>query len=259
MTYFIRRGDQQYGPYTLGDLQRYVASGHISAEDEAYTEGGGAAGRVGALLAQPQAEPSPFAPVGSAAAADSSTSPFGSPQAGVPLAIPPGAYLPAYQKPRMANGAPLPPDFHWGWLLLLHFPTCGVITFVWMFLQAWWVRQLDPGNRAVWYFGAYLGVSYLFGMPIGIITNLVDPRTVAESELFFFAMFGGVILVSLGSGALFIIGAFSMRRSMLNYFNSVENINLRLNGVMTFFFPIWYFQYHMSRIAQWKKTGMYPM
>lgn len=258
MTYFIRRGDQQYGPYTLGDLQRYVASGHISPDDEAYSDGGAAAGRVAEVLAQPQPSPSPFAPVGSSPLGSSAAEP-GAPYAATASPIPPGAFLPAYQKPTMANGAQLPPDFHWGWLLLLHFPTCGMITFVWMFLQAWWVRQIDSSSRAIWYFGAYLGVSYLIGIPIGIITNLVDPRTVAESEIFFFAMFGVAILASLGSGVLFIIGAFSMRRSMLNYFNSVENIGLRLNPVMTFFFPIWYFQYHMSRIAQWKKTGVFPM
>jgi hypothetical protein len=259
MTYFIRRGDQQYGPYTLGDLQRYVASGHISAEDEAYTEGGGAAGRVGALLAQPQAEPSPFAPVGGAAAADPSASPFGSPQPASPMAIPSGAYLPAYQKPRMANGAPLPPDFHWGWLLLLHIPTCGMITFVWLFLQAWWVRQLDRENRAVWYFAGNLGLSYLVGLPLNLTFSFMSESDDVTSPELIFVLIGVYLLVVIGGLVLFVIGAFSMRRSMLNYFNSVENINLRLNGVMTFFFPIWYFQYHMSRIAQWKKTGMYPM
>ena len=43
---------------------------------------------------------------------------------------------------------------------------------------------------------------------------------------------------------------------MLNYYNSVEPINLRLSGVMTFFFNILYLQYHMTRIARWKQTGI---
>ncbi|MGO8986704.1 MAG: DUF4339 domain-containing protein [Terriglobales bacterium] len=33
MNYFISRNDQQYGPYTLADLQRYVASGSILVTD----------------------------------------------------------------------------------------------------------------------------------------------------------------------------------------------------------------------------------
>ena len=36
----------------------------------------------------------------------------------------------------------------------------------------------------------------------------------------------------------------------------MEPINLRLSGVMTFFFNILYFQYHFTRIAEWKRTGM---
>jgi GYF domain 2 len=42
MNYFISRAEQQYGPYTLADLQRYVASGDILVTDltrsEAITE-----------------------------------------------------------------------------------------------------------------------------------------------------------------------------------------------------------------------------
>jgi hypothetical protein len=33
MNYFITRDGQQYGPYTLADLQRYVASGEILLTD----------------------------------------------------------------------------------------------------------------------------------------------------------------------------------------------------------------------------------
>jgi hypothetical protein len=34
-------------------------------------------------------------------------------------------------------------------------------------------------------------------------------------------------------------------------------VGLRLSAAMTFFFNILYFQYHLSRIAQWKKTGQF--
>jgi hypothetical protein len=39
MNYFISRNDQQYGPYTLADLQRYVATGSILVSDMTCSEG----------------------------------------------------------------------------------------------------------------------------------------------------------------------------------------------------------------------------
>lgn len=258
MHYFITRGSQEYGPYTLGDLQRYLASGHVSPEDTVRPDGGVAATlRVRELLAQASPSASPFPPTGT----ESLTS--GIPgtsarQAPFPIAIPPGAYVPAYQKPTMANGAPLPPNLHWGLLLLFHFLTCGVITLVWMFLQAWWVKQLDRSSRAVWFFAGHLGISYLIGTPIGFALNFVDEDSFRESPVVWIALAGTVILVTLASLVLYVMGAFSMRRSLQDYFNSTENIGLRLGPVMTFFFPIWYFQYHINRIVQWKRTGILP-
>jgi hypothetical protein len=43
---------------------------------------------------------------------------------------------------------------------------------------------------------------------------------------------------------------------MEEYYNTVENIGLSLSGGMTFFFNVIYFQYHINRIARWKKTGV---
>jgi hypothetical protein len=51
------------------------------------------------------------------------------------------------------------------------------------------------------------------------------------------------------------MAVFQMRSSIENYYNTVEPINLRLSGVMTFFFAVYYFQHHFSRIANWKRTG----
>jgi hypothetical protein len=57
------------------------------------------------------------------------------------------------------------------------------------------------------------------------------------------------------AAVIYLIGAFQMRSDLEDYYNTVEPINLRLSGVMTFFFSVYYFQYHLSRIAAWKKTG----
>ena len=38
MPYQVSRNGQLYGPYTLEDLQRYIASGHVLASDLAKSE-----------------------------------------------------------------------------------------------------------------------------------------------------------------------------------------------------------------------------
>jgi hypothetical protein len=63
----------------------------------------------------------------------------------------------------------------------------------------------------------------------------------------------GAVLVGV---VFYYVAVFQMRDAMQEYYNRVEPINLRLSGVMTFFFAVYYFQHHFSRIAQWKKTGI---
>jgi hypothetical protein len=43
---------------------------------------------------------------------------------------------------------------------------------------------------------------------------------------------------------------------MEEYYNSTENIGLRLSGAMTFFFNTVYFQYHINSLARRKRTGV---
>ena len=63
-------------------------------------------------------------------------------------------------------------------------------------------------------------------------------------------------IVGLVPAVFGILGVFGMRRSLVTYYNTVEPIGLRLSGVMTFFFAVFYFQYHFMRIANWKQTGV---
>ena len=41
MQYFVKRGEQKYGPYNLSDLQKYVQSGNIALDDVTQSEGMG--------------------------------------------------------------------------------------------------------------------------------------------------------------------------------------------------------------------------
>jgi len=39
MEYFVKRGDERFGPYSLSDLQHYVQSGNVTLEDFTQSEG----------------------------------------------------------------------------------------------------------------------------------------------------------------------------------------------------------------------------
>lgn len=84
MNYMIARDGQEYGPYSLGDLQRYVASGDISLNDMTRSEG-----------------MSDFMPVSQVIG----TIPVPPPATFVPMA----EAMPEY---------PDPPNLHWGLVLL---------------------------------------------------------------------------------------------------------------------------------------------
>lgn len=314
MKYYIQRGLNEYGPYSLADLQRYLASGNIQLTDltrnEAMQEWVPVSQVIGNIPLPAPTPPAPTTygstpaaatgtPYGSVPAAGAGT-PYGAPQAGAAQphnptpaagATPAGAgptfgadgkdifgggpaaassaggtvyggpapggpahpgSLPAYGV-RSVSG-PMPPDFHWALVLLIGF-FCGIFQLVWLFIEASFVKKLRPDNNAIMFLVAgivtqILGFVVVFGVAMQSAGN---PDALRGSGLAVsYALF---CLMLLGGAALHIVGVFKMREGMVEYYNSVEPINLRLSGVMTFFFNVWYFQYHFSRIAHWKKTG----
>jgi len=76
--------------------------------------------------------------------------------------------------------------------------------------------------------------------------------TGVEKTFSFILIFGCII----GGLIAYLFGIFKIRDAMEEYYNSRENIGLSLSGVMTFFFSTIYLQYHVNRIARWKKTGV---
>ncbi len=118
MNYFILRDGQEYGPYTLADLQRYVASGQILLTDMARSEG--------------MTEPQPVSQI-------VGTIP-------VPVAAP---YQPA--GPVMPD-YPDPPNLHWGLVLLFGILTCGMFSIVWDLILAAWMKKVAPQSRALYYY-----------------------------------------------------------------------------------------------------------
>ena len=137
MLYQLSCNGQSYGPYTLEDLQRYIGSGNILPTD----------------LAKGDETPEwvPVAQVLGAAA----------PAAGFP-AVAPAAYTgstPVYA-PGAAARHPDPPNLHWARALVIGIFTCGLFWVVWGFVQAIWMRKVNPRSNALFLYIAYTVLAY---------------------------------------------------------------------------------------------------
>ncbi|HEY2235020.1 MAG TPA: DUF4339 domain-containing protein [Candidatus Angelobacter sp.] len=235
MKYYIQRQLNEYGPYTLADLQRYVAQGSILPSDMTRSEGmtewtpvsqvignipiplaaGTAAGAGGTVYG------------GSGTVYDGSTTGFGV------QAIP-------------MQGSPLvPPDFHWALVLLIGVFTCGLFNYAWLIVEAAFVKKLKSESKGLLFI--ILATAVLIGG--GFINGVITAMNHGERN-----PFGS--LITIAGIVLYLVGVFQMKSDLEDYYNSTEPIHLRLNGVMVFFFNVYYFQHHFSRIAQWKKNGV---
>ncbi len=142
----------------------------------------------------------------------------------------------------------MPPDMHWVIVLILSFVTFGLGGLVWTFKEAFFVKKINPSSKAV-----LLMVIALLAMLGQVALSFMavssgSMATMASASAIILAL--NLVIIVAGLMAIF-----GMRSSLVKYYNGVENIGLRLSGIMTFFFSILYFQYHFSRIAQLKKRG----
>jgi hypothetical protein len=135
---------------------------------------------------------------------------------------------------------PLPPNLHWSILLILSAITRQLFNLIWAVVQGNWARQLSGDNKPL-----VLVAMYPAGMIAGILAAMLYRQTAWVGALLFLA-----------GGIAYLFGVFSIKAAMEEYYNSTENINLTLSGAMTFFFSSIYIQYHINRIARWKKTGV---
>lgn len=229
MKYYIKRDLNEYGPYALADLQRYVAQGNILMTDLARSEGLTEWVPVSQVLGNIPV------PVPAAQGTVYSGTPAGvygaSPGYGVAAAP--------------VAAAPAPPDFHWALVLLLTILTCTLFSTVWLIVEAAWIRKIKPSSKGLLY--VLLSVASLFVG--GFVNGFTGAMNHGQAN-----PLGG--LFTIAGYVLVIVAVFSMRSDLEDYYNTTENIGLNLSGVMTFFFAVFYFQYHFSRIAQWKKTGV---
>jgi FlaA1/EpsC-like NDP-sugar epimerase len=148
----------------------------------------------------------------------------------------------------MAAG-PMPPNMHWFVVLILSFISMGLGGLVWTFKEAGFVKKIDPASKATTMFA--LGLLAMVGQ---VAISFVMMRSASMSEVQTMSMV--IMALNVLIIVVMLMGIFGMRKSLVRYYNTVEPMGLRLSGVMTFFFSILYFQYHFSRIAKWKTTGV---
>ena len=213
MEYFVKRGEERFGPYGLADLQRYVQSGNLVIEDVAQSEGMTDWVPLSQILGN--------IPV---------------------LTIGGGGSAPVAAEPQLV---PLPPNLHWSIVLILGALTRQLFNLVWALIQGNWARKLSGDNKPM-----VLVAMYPAGMVAGILTIALSRGTGTPA----LAGLGGLFIIA--GAIVYVVGMFSIKAAMEEYYTTTENIGLQLSGVMTFFFSTVYIQYHINSIARWKKTGV---
>jgi hypothetical protein len=222
MTYQVSRNGQTYGPYTLEDLQRYVASGNVLPTDLAKSEDMPDWVPVAQIL-------------GTAGAAATAAPAYPAPS---PYPQPTGI---AY---------PDPPNLNWGLELLLGFFTCGIFVIVWNLIIAAWANRVQPASKALMYYIVatvliVLNAGSSYGIVIAVMNHAHPHRSLVGN------------LIGLASWVVRLIARFTLRDTLEQHFNGPEPLGLRLNAVMTFFFGGIYFQYKLNEINQIKEALRY--
>jgi hypothetical protein len=164
----------------------------------------------------------------------------------MPVPLQPVAAAPA---PVQAPGAgPIPSSMHWVVVLLLGAVTLGIFTLVWAFVEAGFVKKISPQRNGRTLLFAILWIELIYMVVVVLTTFFMHGSSDVPMPVLGAVLFPLVTILAL-------VAIFRMRRGLLDHYNSVEPIQLRLSGAMTFFFSVYYFQHHLRRIAIWKKTG----
>jgi hypothetical protein len=219
MQYQVLRNGQMYGPYTLEDLQRYVASGHILPGDLAKSE--------------EMPEWLPVAQILSGAVPPT------------PSYVPPPAY-----PPTTGIAYPDPPNLNWGLELLLGFFTCGLFVVVWNLVIAAWANRVEPASKALmFYIIATVLIVLNFGGSWGVFISVMHHQHPHQHVVGSF--------IGLAAWVFRLIARFTLRDTLEQHFNGPEPLGLRLSAVMTFFFGGIYFQYKLNEISEIKRALRY--
>ncbi|MEO7068484.1 MAG: GYF domain-containing protein [Rhodanobacter sp.] len=167
-----------------------------------------------------------------------------------PSAEPPSTYANDGASAAAADRAdlPAPPSLHWGLVLLFTMLTFGIFSIIWPFIQAKWVRKIDPQSNVTLLLGIAVGCGV-----VGYISYFAGFAAMLRGETGSSLIgFGGLLLF--GAWVLFLVAYFSMagslRRTLPDY-----GIPVAIGGITLFFFTMYYMQGQLSWVARWKETG----
>jgi hypothetical protein len=251
MHYQISRDGQMYGPYTLEDLKRYLASGNVLPNDLAKSEAMAEWLPVEQILAQAAMAGAPPEPTAAyqpvAAGTQQSESAYRGLDYGQPIT---GAT--AQAQTMAASRYPDAPNLHWGLVLLFAILTGGIFMIVWNLVIAAWVKRVQPNATSLYY---YLGF---------VVFKLINWIVVVPQALYNIGHPQGLHTGGM-SGFLFwfiawvlkLIWRFSERASLEEHFNGPEPVGLRLDSIMTFFFGGLYFQAKLNEVNEMKQRARF--
>ena len=266
MRYLVSRDGQTYGPYSLEELHRYVASGHVLLTDNARPDSGEEATALGWT---PVAQLLGIASAPPGASGQGMPGPTSSLSGGSPAATystPREAFPPSYPQssspmggPPILRATPAPPNLHWGLVLLFDLLTCSLFQMIWNIVLASWFRRIYPATKVVWLYIASAvllliqgGMGQAAGFMAGSGRGLHSYYRHGSGIL----SYGFVALVCWG---VRLASRFIFRSELEQYFNSVEPIGLRIDPALTFFFGGIYLQSVMNRINETRRFAAYGM
>ena len=254
MRYLVSRNGQTYGPYSLEELHRYLASGHVLPTDLARPDSGA------------DATPDAWTPVAQILGTQIPVAQIlgTQPAGGVPPSGPPHpGYSPPYSAMPGAgpypafSAAPPPPNLSWFLVLILDIFTCSLFQLVWNIVLGAWFRRVYPSSKVLWLYIASAALLFLqggMGQAMGLMAGT------GHGLHTYYRHGSGAItysLVAIGCWVVRLLARFTFRAELEQHYNTVEPIGLRVDPVLTFFFGGIYLQSVMNRINETRRLAAF--
>jgi hypothetical protein len=158
--------------------------------------------------------------------------------------------MPQYQ-PYPYQPSPQPPTMHWAIVLLLSIVTLGFFAFFWAYRQAAFARKIDPANPKTKLATFQVLVSFtlmLFSFALGFINAWTVMRGGEGTDLH-----NVINMVHMFQFLTFTIASFAVRDAIKVCYG------IKTNGVLTFFFNIFYLQHYLTQIERLRIPYQAPM
>ena len=244
---WIGQAGEKYGPYSESDVRQWLSQGKFGPETMAWREGMPNWVPVAELFPDLEKSATPPPPAWLTPAP-----PLG------PTEPPPSRqmspdFIARPADAREAAGTrrsdlPAPPSLHWGLVLLFTVLTFGIFGMVWPFIQASWVRKIDPQSRARLLLGLAIA-AFFVGYSMTVAGAASAGRGGDASSI---GVLG--VLLMLAYWVLFLTAYFSMAGSIRRKLGSRE-LPVAIGGITLFFFNMYYLQGQLRWLARWKETG----